>query len=83
MASITLKNIPEPIHSAYKRKAEVNLRSMQAEILLALAQGIDATDAAFCLNVDDVAGMLKPQRKGITVREMDDAINQSMRESWK
>jgi hypothetical protein len=35
------------------------------------------------LAVEDVAGMLKPQRKGVTVRQMQDGIDQWLRKSWK
>ena len=83
MASITLKNIPEPLHCAYKRRAKAHSRSLQAEILRTLARSVAEPEGAEELAVEDVAGMLKPQRKGVTVREMDEAIDRSLRESWK
>jgi len=83
MASITLKNIPEPLHCAYKRRAKAHSRSLQAEILRTLARSVAEPEGAEELAVADVAGMLKPQRKGVTVREMDEAIDRSLRESWK
>ena len=83
MASITLKNIPESLHSAYKRRAKVHSRSLQAEILHTLAGAANVPGASDCLSVDEVAGMLKPQRKGVTVPEMNKGIDQSLRDSWK
>lgn len=82
-ALIGLKNIPEPLHSAYKRRAKAHSRSLQAEILQTLARGVAAPHETDALAVDDVAGMLKPQRKGVTIREMNEAIDRSLRESWK
>ncbi len=83
MASITLKNIPEPLHSAYKRRAKAHARSLQAEILHTLAHGVNLPDEAGQLTVDDVAGMLKPQRKGVTIPQMSEGIDQWLRKSWK
>lgn len=83
MASITLKNIPEPLHCAYKRRAKANSRSLQAEILQTLAQGVVATHEDEPLAVGDVAGILKPKRKGVTITQMEEGISSSLRESWK
>jgi plasmid stability protein len=83
MASITLKNIPESLHCAYKRRAKANSRSLQSEILQILSSCVTMADDAGELAIDDVAGMLKPQRKGVTVPQMEEGINRSLRESWK
>ena len=83
MASITLKNIPESLHSAYKRRAKAHSRSLQAEILRTLASSAFLEPASETLTVDKVAGMLKPQRKGVTIEEMNKGITQSLRDSWK
>ncbi len=83
MPSITLKNIPEPLHCVYKRRAKAHARSLQAEILHTLACNVSTADEANQLTVDDVAGMLKPQRKGVTIQQMDQGLEQSLRESWK
>lgn len=84
MASITLKNIPEPLHCAFKRRAKAHSRSLQAEILRTLANSVDASvDDSGGLAVGDVAGMLKPRGKRLSVREMGEAIDQSFRSSWK
>ncbi len=83
MASITLKNIPEPLHCAYKRRAKAHSRSLQAEILHTLASSVATTDEAGQLTVADVAGMLKPHRKGVTIQQMHQGIEQAIRESWK
>jgi len=83
MASITLKNIPEPLHCAYKRRAKAHSRSLQAEILHTLANHVATADETGRLAVADVAGMLKPQRKGVTIQEMHQGIDQSLRASWK
>ncbi len=84
MASITLKNIPEPLHCAYKRRAKAHSRSLQAEILRTLANSVDASeDDSGGLAVGDVAGMLKPRGKGLSIREMGEAIDRSFRTSWK
>ncbi len=83
MASITLKNIPEPLHCTYKRRAKAHSRSLQAEILFTLAQGVALQDEASQLAVADVAGMLKPQTKGVTIPQMRKGIDQWLQESWK
>ena len=83
MASITLKNLPEALHCAFKRRAKAHARSLQAEILHTLARSVAAPDEAGQLAVKDVAGMLKPRRKGVTVEQMREGIDQSLRESWK
>lgn len=74
MASITLKNIPESLHVAYRRRAKVNARSLQAEILHTLARNVVAPADAGQLTVKDVAGMLKPHRKGITIEAMHEGL---------
>ncbi len=83
MASITLKNIPESLHSVYKRRAKAHSRSLQAEILRTLANSASLEPETDTLSMDQVAGMLKPQRKGVTVAEMDQGIAQSLRDSWR
>lgn len=84
MASITLKNIPEPLHCAFKRRAKAHSRSLQAEILRTLANSVDASeDDSAGLAVGDVAGMLKPRDKGLSIRDMREAIDRSFRSSWK
>jgi plasmid stability protein len=83
MASITLKNIPESLHSTYKRRAKAHSRSLQAEILRTLASSASLEPATESLSVDDVAGMLKPRRRGVTIPEMNKGIDQSLRDSWK
>ncbi len=83
MASITLKNIPEPLHCAYKRRAKANSRSLQAEILQTLSRGVAVPDETELLEVGDVAGMLKPKRKGVTVAQMEEGISRALGESWK
>jgi plasmid stability protein len=84
MASITLKNIPEPLHCAFKRRAKAHSRSLQAEILRTLANSVDASeDNSGSLAVKDVVGMLKPRGKGLSIREMGEAIDRSFHTSWK
>jgi len=83
MASITLKNIPESLHGAYVRRAKAHSRSLQAEILQTLAQCVASPDVTGQLEVKDVAGMLKPRRKGVTIQQMHEEIDPSLRQSWK
>ena len=75
MASITLKNIPESLHSAYKRRAKAHSRSLQAEILRTLASSASLEPVADSISVNEVAGMLKPKRQGVTVSEMKKGID--------
>jgi hypothetical protein len=56
---------------------------LQAEILHTLARSVAAPDEAGQLEVKDVAGMLKPSRKGVTLQQMCEGIDQSLRKSWK
>lgn len=83
MASITIKNIPDALHFAYRRRAKAHARSLQAEILHTLARNVDAPDESGQTKVRDVAGMLKPRRKGVTIEQMREGIEQSLRKSWK
>lgn len=83
MASISLKNIPEHLHCTYKRRAKAHSRSLQAEVLFTFAQGVAMQDEVSQLAVADVAGMLKPQTKGVTISQMNKGIDQWLKESWK
>ncbi|GEM_PF-1141730 len=83
MPSITLKDIPEHLHETYKRRARAHRRSLQAEILSTLAThaAMPAEDAT--VSIAEVAGMLKPGRKGVSVQDMDRAVAELARKSWK
>ncbi len=84
MASITLKNIPEPLHCAFKRRAKAHSRSLQAEIIRTLADSVYAPeDDGSGPAVGDVAGILKPRGKRLGIREMGEAIDRSFRSSSK
>lgn len=83
MASITLKNIPDSLHAAYKRRAKMHSRSLQAEILHTLGRAASEPEEGDRLSVNEVAGMLEPRRKGVTVTEMDTGISRHLKESWK
>lgn len=83
MASITLKNIPESLHATYKRRAKAHSRSLQAEILRTLASSASIEPMPDPLKPDQVAGMLKPRRKGISLAEMNQGIDQSFRDTWR
>ncbi|MFM7180880.1 MAG: FitA-like ribbon-helix-helix domain-containing protein [Verrucomicrobiales bacterium] len=83
MASITIKNIPEALHFVYRRRAKAHARSLQAEILHTLARSVAAPDETGQMEVKEVAGMLKPRRKGVTIEQMREGIGQSLRKSWK
>ena len=83
MASITLKNIPEDLHALYKRRAKKNSRSLQAEILLALAERAEDAEEERKVEVDDVIGMLKYDGPPISVEEMNAGVDKMFRETWK
>lgn len=83
MASITLKNIPESLHLAYKRRAKAHARSLQSEIIHTLAHGVTQQNEGEGLKVEEVAGMLKPRIKGVTIQKMNERIDQALRKSWK
>lgn len=40
MANLTIKNIPEDLYQSLKKRAELNRRSMNAEVLVGLEQVI-------------------------------------------
>lgn len=86
MASITLKNIPKHLHAAYKRRAAGHARSLQSEILhtlneaLASAGSPEAQEPSLC--ADEVAGMIKPFRRGVSLKEMDAAVSERFRKKW-
>ena len=83
MASITLKNIPDDLHVLYKRRAKRNSRSLQAEILLALAERAENGEEERKVEVDDVIGMLKYDGPPISVEEMNAGVDKMFRETWK
>jgi len=83
MASITLKNIPDSLHAAYKRRAKLHSRSLQEEILQTWDRAVSVAEEGYQLSVDEVAGMLKPGCKGVSVTEMDAGISRYLKESWK
>ena len=83
MASITLKNIPEHLHLAYKRRARQHARSLQAEILYTLGQSADVVREEPSVSVDDVAGCIKPVNRHVSLREMNPAVDAMFRNEWK
>lgn len=83
MASITLKNIPEHLHLAYKRRAKQHARSLQAEILYTLGQSADGAWEQPPVNIDDVAGCIKPAKRQVSPQEMNLAADVMFRNEWK
>lgn len=83
MSSITLKNIPRHLHMAYKRRAKQHARSLQAEILHTLDQSIGEDPEDEQLDVDEVAGILMPERHGVTLADMDQAVDEMFRGQWR
>ncbi len=83
MPSITLKNIPEHLHLAYKRRAKQHARSLQAEILHTLGQSVDETVDNRVLSVEEVAGCIEPAKSQVTLEEMDSAVDVMFRQQWK
>ena len=87
MSSITLKNIPKHLHTAYKRRAAQHARSLQSEILHtlneSLASGGGAEERDSPLSVEDVAGIVKPSSQGVSLGDMDRAVAEMFREEWK
>jgi len=83
MSSITLKNIPEHLHLTYKRRAKRQGRSLQAEILFTLSKSADEAMDDVMLQVDDVAGSIKPAKSAATLDEMEHAVDAMLRREWK
>ena len=83
MASITLKNIPEHLHLAYKRRARQHARSLQAEILYTLGQSAEVAREEPLVSVDEVAGCIKPVKSHVPAQEMDRAVDGMFRDEWK
>ena len=82
MASITLKKIPERLHRSFKARASANHRSLQAEIIRTLEQSLGQRDEADAIEVSQVAGMLKPKRKGVTLEEMQTGLDADLKKQW-
>lgn len=82
MSSITLKNIPRHLHLAYKRRAKKHSRSLQAEILHTLDLSVGEDPEEGSTDVDEVAGILKPKKHGVTLDDMDRAVDDMFREQW-
>ncbi len=83
MSSITLKNIPPTLHEAFKKRAKKNARSMQAEILSVMAEEVGDYVGEPEMSLNELSGCLKSDRKSVTIEEMDQAIQQKVRESWE
>ena len=83
MASITLKNIPEDLHALFKRRAERNRRSLQAEILLLMENADFDFPEEEKLEVEDLAGILKYDGPPISIEEMNEGIGKMFRETWE
>ena len=86
MSSITLKNIPKHLHAAYKRRAARHARSLQSEILHTLNESLASAvsgEQEPPLSAEEVAGIVKSGRHGVTLGEMDAAVGQMFREEWK
>jgi len=83
MASITLKNIPEDLHALYKWKAKRNSRSLQAEIIETLKRKALPPELEEEKSLDEIVGMLVPKEGGKSIEEMNAAVDQMFRESWK
>jgi plasmid stability protein len=83
MASITLKKIPDRLHRSFKARAKANHRSLQAEIIRTLEQSLGEGSEGDAIDVSLVAGMLKPNRKGVTIEAMKTALDADLRKRWK
>lgn len=83
MPSITLKNIPEHLHLAYKRRAKQHARSLQAEILYTLGQSAEIAQEEPPVSVDDVAGCIKTVTPHASLQEMDRKVDALFREEWR
>jgi len=83
MASITLKNIPEDLHAVFKRRAEKNRRSLQAEILWVMENASFAFPEEEKLEVKDLAGILKYDGPAVSIEEMEAGIGKMFQETWK
>jgi plasmid stability protein len=86
MSSITLKNIPKHLHTAYKRRAARHARSLQSEILYTLSESLASSvsgEEEPRLSTEEVAGIVKPARQEVTLGEMDAAVNEMFREEWR
>lgn len=83
MASITLKKLPEQLHRDFKQRALANRRSLQAEIIRTLEESVGRAEPGDYLSVDDVAGMLKPEKKRVSVSEMEAAVERESVRRWK
>ncbi len=83
MASITLKKIPARLHRDFKSRARANHRSLQAEIVRTLEEAIGHSEGDGAVEVDAVAGMLKPKRRGLTIEGIKSALDADIRRQWK
>lgn len=83
MSSITLKHIPERLHHDYKRRAQANRRSLQAEIIRTLEQAAGQSEDGDYVTIDSVAGMLKPRGKNVSIAAMKEAVDQELKRRWK
>lgn len=83
MASITLKKIPDRLHRSFKARASANHRSLQAEIVRTLEQSLGQSDDVDAIDLSLVAGMLKPNRKGVSIEAMKSALDADVKNKWK
>jgi len=80
MSSITLKKLPPRLHQAFKRRAKENRRSLQAEIVRTLEEAVG--ESADGVEVEAVAGMLKPGRKGVSVAAMRTELDEDLYKAY-
>lgn len=79
MATLTIRNLPDDLHAALKKRAQMNRRSLNQEVIaeLSVATGRSRADEAR-LRWEEANALVDEMRKGMkgfmTAREIDAAI---------
>lgn len=86
MASITLKNIPEPLHRYYKKQALTHARSLQSEILEALRRQAQLAEDTRVepATLQEVSGILHSAiAHPLSDSEIRQRLDHDMAQQWK
>ena len=76
MTTITVKNLPPDLHRQLKKRASLNHRSLNNEIIACLQNSLQSRN----INVDDFLSHVQKLRKGISGRLTDRTLSSLKRE---
>ena len=73
MAAITIKDIPDSLHEALKKRSSLNRRSLNKEIISCLEEVLNPKK----ISVDDFLFKIKENRENLNIKLTDKIIEES------